>query len=111
MIVAGISLTVFTFWLLSCVSLGCCRVLSWRTKLEKLLCLNEFGNKSLAKSAVFQTIKLVPISFHEITSSVSGSSTNKYVLLKKGAGADRLIIFHTCLQISNKFSKYYEPNQ
>ncbi|RDY10401.1 hypothetical protein CR513_05081, partial [Mucuna pruriens] len=45
-------------------------MLSWRTKLEKLLCLKYLGSKSLAKTVVFQTMKDEPLSFHEITSSM-----------------------------------------
>lgn len=62
--------------------------MSWRTKLEKLLCLKYLGSKSLAKTVGFQTMNVVPVSFHEITSLVAISSTRWYVLVRNGVGVD-----------------------
>mmetsp|Transcript_3248 Transcript_3248/g.7639 ORF Transcript_3248/g.7639 Transcript_3248/m.7639 type:complete len:286 (+) Transcript_3248:1260-2117(+) len=50
-------------------------VLSWRTKLEKLLCLKFFGSRSRANSIGFHTVKLLPSSDQETISSVAGSLT------------------------------------
>jgi hypothetical protein len=63
-------------------------VLSWRTKLEKLLCLKYLGNRSRANSAGRHTMKADPSSFHEMMSSTAGSSTSWYVLLRNGVGTD-----------------------
>ncbi len=66
------------------------QVLSCRTKLEKLLCLKSVGRRSRANSAGCHTTKAVPSTFHDITSSVTGSSTSMQVLSKKGGGLDFL---------------------
>ncbi len=63
-------------------------MLSWRTKLEKLLCLKYFGSKSRANSAGRQTMKVDPSSFQEMSSSTPGSSTSWYVLVRNGVGID-----------------------
>jgi hypothetical protein len=63
-------------------------VLSWRTKLEKLLCLKYLGRRSRANSAGRHTMKADPSSFHEMTSSTAGSSTSWYVLVRNGVGTD-----------------------
>ena len=59
-------------------------MLSWRTKEEKLLCLKYLGRRSRANSAGRHTTKAVPESFHEMVSSVLGSSTIAYVFVKNG---------------------------
>jgi hypothetical protein len=59
-------------------------VLSWRTKEEKLLCLKCLGRRSRANSAGRHTTKAVPVSFQEMVSSVLGSSTIAYVLVRNG---------------------------
>ncbi|BAT09055.1 Os09g0526650 [Oryza sativa Japonica Group] len=63
-------------------------VLSWRTKLEKLLCLKYLGRRSRANSAGRHTTNVDPSSFHEITSSTAGSSTSWYVFVRNGVGSD-----------------------
>ena len=59
-------------------------MLSWRTKEEKLLCLKCLGRRSRANSAGRHTTKAVPVSFHEMVSSVLGSSTIAYVFVRNG---------------------------
>lgn len=53
-------------------------------KLEKLLCLKYFGNKSLANSGGFQTMKLLLLALQDTIESVEQSSTISYVLERKG---------------------------
>lgn len=53
-------------------------------KLEKLLCLKYFGNKSLAKSGGFHTIKLLLLELQDTVEFVEGSSTISYVFARKG---------------------------
>lgn len=52
------------------------------------MCLKYLGSKSLANSVGFQTINVDPSSFQEITSSIAGSSTSWYVLVRNGVGRD-----------------------
>lgn len=59
-------------------------MLSCLMKLEKLLCLKNFGNKSLANSGGFHTTKLLLPALQETTESVEGSSTISYVFARKG---------------------------
>lgn len=59
-------------------------VFSWRTKLEKLLCLKFLGRISLANSIGSHTTKLSPLEPHEMTESTAGSSTRSKVLHKNG---------------------------
>lgn len=68
-------------------SIGLTYVLSCLTKLEKLLCLKYLGSKSEANSGGSHTIKLQPLSLHDTTEFVNGSSTSSYVFIRKGAGA------------------------
>ena len=59
-------------------------MLSWRTKEAKLLCLKFLGRRSRSNSARRHTTNAVPDSFQEMVSSVSGSSTIAYVLVRNG---------------------------
>eukprot|EP00250_Pteridium_aquilinum_P008948 c18329_g1_i2 orf=3-413(+) len=61
-------------------------VWSWRTKLEKLLCLKKWGRRHLEKMEGSQTTKLLLVELQEMMALVWGSSTMSYVLLKKGGG-------------------------
>jgi hypothetical protein len=61
-------------------------VLSWRTKLLKLLCLKSRGSCASAKTYGSQTTKLLPARLQETTASVDGSSTRSNVLVRKGGG-------------------------
>lgn len=60
-------------------------MLSWRTKLEKLLCLKYLGKRS-PNSGGFQITKLLFEDDQETMASVEGSSTMSYVLLRNGGG-------------------------
>lgn len=53
-------------------------------KLEKLLCLKNFGNRTDENSSGFRTTKLLLLGVHETIESVEGSSTMSYVLTKNG---------------------------
>lgn len=59
-------------------------VLSWRIKLEKLLCLKNLGRRSLENSGGFQTMKLLLLWLQETIESDEESSTISYVLVRKG---------------------------
>jgi hypothetical protein len=50
-------------------------VLSWRTKLEKLLCLKKQGRSSREKPAASTTTKLLLSLPHRTSASVRGSHT------------------------------------
>jgi hypothetical protein len=65
---------------------GLTYVLSWRTKLEKLRCLNRRGSSALAKTCESQTTKLLPAWLQETTESVDASSTRSKVLVRNGGG-------------------------
>jgi hypothetical protein len=66
-------------------------VLSCRTKEAKLLCLKFLGRRSRSNSARRHTTNAVPDSFQEMVSSVPGSSTIAYVLMRNGgAGGDAI---------------------
>lgn len=62
-------------------------VFSCLIKLEKLLCLKNLGNKTLANSGGFQTIKLLSFSLHETILSDETSSTISYVFAMNGGSA------------------------
>lgn len=63
-------------------------VFSWRTKLEKLLCLKFLGRILLANSKGSHTTKLCPPAAHEIMESKAGSSTISYVFERNGGTED-----------------------
>eukprot|EP00268_Persea_americana_P006753 TRINITY_DN12432_c0_g2_i1.p1 TRINITY_DN12432_c0_g2~~TRINITY_DN12432_c0_g2_i1.p1 ORF type:complete len:145 (+),score=20.11 TRINITY_DN12432_c0_g2_i1:463-897(+) len=61
-------------------------VLSWRTKLEKLLCLKYLGRRLVANLCESQTMKLLRAWLHETIKSVAGSSTMSNVFVRNGGG-------------------------
>lgn len=61
-------------------------VLSWRMKLEKLLCLKNRGSRVVENLWQSQTMKLLRALLHDTTESVDGSSTISNVLLRNGGG-------------------------
>ncbi|OAY65877.1 hypothetical protein ACMD2_14594 [Ananas comosus] len=63
------------------------QVLSWRTKLEKLLCLKCAGSSVCEKTKGSTTTKLLFSFPHAITASVLGSFTIRYVFTTNGAAA------------------------
>ena len=92
-------------------------VLSCLMKLEKLLCLKYWGNKSVQKCDTFHTIKLWPSELHETIPSVDGSSTIWYVFVRNSEEAMSLHPFalmwkrnHTILAINPEFDSefFYE---
>lgn len=61
-------------------------MLSCLTKLEKLLCLKYLGRRLMEKVLGSHTMKLLLALLQDTTSSVLGSSTISYVLVRKGGG-------------------------
>ena len=53
-------------------------ILSYLTKLEKLLCLKYFGSTCSANSFELLTMKPVPVEFHMTFVSFAGSYSSKY---------------------------------